>query len=263
MRSLIRFIYYLFIVLFIVSCGGGEESTESDLNATVPSIDIDMERFTPNPTNTPQAIQTFQSIPTPTQTPQTTESPRGNDSDNQDALPNVVIFFTDDQGYRDIGVNQFGSEVITPNIDTIAQNGARFTQGYVTAPQCVPSRAGLYSGVYQQRFGVDDGRFTPLPLDVVTIGDRFKSLGYTTGMVGKWHLDIDQNSRDWFRETFPESEPNEFAFSDLSQETLTPYFANNRGYDDVYTGYIRSYWANFDFNGNSITPIMLKTLFTD
>jgi arylsulfatase A-like enzyme len=55
------------------------------------------------------------------------------------------------------------------------------TNGYVTAPQCTPSRAGMISGQYQQRFGVDDNRYTPMPLDVVTLGEHFQALDYKTG----------------------------------------------------------------------------------
>jgi arylsulfatase B len=68
--------------------------------------------------------------------------------------PNVIIILADDLGYADLGC-QGSTEVKTPNIDSIAANGVRFTAGYVTAPQCCPSRAGLMTGRYQNRFGFE------------------------------------------------------------------------------------------------------------
>ncbi|MGB9620624.1 MAG: sulfatase-like hydrolase/transferase, partial [Armatimonadota bacterium] len=98
-----------------------------------------------------------------------------------------------DLGYADLGV-QGCKDVPTPNIDSIGTNGVRFTNGYVSCPVCSPTRAGLQTGRYQQRFGHE---FNPgpnvvgdfgLPLSEVTIGERLKKAGYATGFVGKWHL---------------------------------------------------------------------------
>ncbi|KAJ1443426.1 alkaline-phosphatase-like protein, partial [Ochromonadaceae sp. CCMP2298] len=99
--------------------------------------------------------------------------------------PNVIVIFTDDQGYADLGVQNILSDVKTPNIDKLAHNGVRFTHGYVTSPQCTPSRAAMVTGQYQQRFGVDENRFTPIPSHVKTLGNRFQQQGYKTGFVGK------------------------------------------------------------------------------
>jgi len=109
--------------------------------------------------------------------------------------PNIVLILADDLGYAGLGV-QGCTDIRTPNIDSIAKNGVRFTNGYVSCPLCSPTRAGLLTGRYQQRFGHE---FNPgpessahpdfgLPLTEVTIADRLKSLGYATGIVGKWHL---------------------------------------------------------------------------
>jgi arylsulfatase A-like enzyme len=107
--------------------------------------------------------------------------------------PNVILIVADDLGNRDLGV-QGGTDIPTPNIDSIAKNGVRFANGYVTCPVCSPTRAGLLTGRYQQRFGheFNPGPQLPegfgLPLSETTIADAFKSAGYATGLVGKWHL---------------------------------------------------------------------------
>ena len=103
--------------------------------------------------------------------------------------PNILVIFSDDLGYADLGC-QGSPDVKTPNIDSIALNGVRCTAGYVTAPQCSPSRAGLLSGRYQQRFGHEGNPNFPLMLmnGGKTIADHLKAAGYATGHFGKWHL---------------------------------------------------------------------------
>jgi arylsulfatase A-like enzyme len=103
--------------------------------------------------------------------------------------PNIVVILADDLGYADLGC-QGSPDVKTPNIDSIATNGVRCTAGYVTAPQCSPSRAGLMSGCYQQRFGHEGNPNFPLMLmgGGKTIADHTKGEGYATGHFGKWHL---------------------------------------------------------------------------
>ena len=107
--------------------------------------------------------------------------------------PNVVLFLSDDQGYDDVGFHK--SNIRTPHIDAIAASGVTFSHAYVTSPVCSPSRAGILTGRHQDRFGY---RKLPtldpleplagLPQDEETLGEMLKSVGYTTGYVGKWHL---------------------------------------------------------------------------
>lgn len=103
--------------------------------------------------------------------------------------PNVLILYADDLGYGGIGAYG-GKEVPTPHIDSLAAYGVRMTSGYVSAPLCSPSRAGMMTGRYQQRFRHDNNNQAPggMPLTEVTIADRMKALGYATLAVGKWHL---------------------------------------------------------------------------
>ena len=108
--------------------------------------------------------------------------------------PNVLVIVADDLGYADVGFHG-GKQIPTPNLDALAASGTRFTSGYVSCPVCSPTRAGLVTGRYQQRFGHE---FNPggngvrqdfgLPLSETTIAAALKGVGYSTGIVGKWHL---------------------------------------------------------------------------
>lgn len=143
----------------------------------------------------------------------------------QASRPNVIIILSDDAGYADFGFTE-NSLVPTPNIDRLASNGIICSQGYVTASTCTPSRMGLMSGRYQQRFGAECNVPTiPTPgytkedlgLDVAerTLGDVMKAQGYRTMAIGKWHLG-----------------------------ELPQYHPNQRGFDEFYgfLGGSRSYW---------------------
>jgi len=110
--------------------------------------------------------------------------------------PNVILIISDDLGYADLGC-QGSKDVKTPHIDSIAQNGTRFTHGYVTSPQCGPSRAGLLTGRYQARFGFESNFYARKPAIRVSeklISDRMKATGYVTGYIGKWGVGNQQAS---------------------------------------------------------------------
>ncbi len=105
---------------------------------------------------------------------------------------NVVLIFTDDQGYGDLGC--FGSKTIrTPHIDQLAKEGRKFTNFMVASPVCTPSRAALLTGCYPKRVGLHQHVLFPsskkgLNPSEYTMADHFKSLGYATACFGKWHL---------------------------------------------------------------------------
>jgi arylsulfatase A-like enzyme len=169
--------------------------------------------------------------------------------------PNIVLIFSDDAGYADFGFS--GSlEIKTPNIDRIANEGVNFTDGYVSAPVCSPSRAGLLTGKNPQRFGHEynigtkmpgyDPRYRGLNIKEKTIGDRLQEQGYVTGLLGKWHLGEEEQfhpqnrgfdefygllggSRDFFKpqtgsrkliSNFKDPEPVTYFTDDLGRESL-------------------------------------------
>lgn len=123
--------------------------------------------------------------------------------------PNFVIFLTDDQGYGDLSC-MGATDFKTPHIDTLAADGARFTNWYSNSPVCSPSRAALLSGRYPGNAGVRailaGHRTTPgLHPSVPTIATALKPLGYRTALFGKWHLGLAKGSRPeehGFDETF-------------------------------------------------------------
>jgi len=125
-----------------------------------------------------------------------------------DEKPNIVIILTDDQGYADVSYNPHSPpEVSTPNIDALAHSSIICSQGYTSGHVCSPTRAGLLTGRYQQRFGIytaGEGG-SGVPLDEVFIPQRLKPAGYVSGALGKWHLGLTKE-----------------------------YHAMNRGFDEFY-----------------------------
>ncbi len=128
--------------------------------------------------------------------------------------PNVVLIYTDDLGYGDLSC--YGSKILkTPNIDQLAQTGIRFTNAHATSSTCTPSRFGLMTGKYPWRqtgTGILPGDAKLIiPTDKITLPKVFKSAGYVTAIVGKWHLGLgDQVAKNWNGEIKPS--PNEVGF---------------------------------------------------
>ena len=114
-----------------------------------------------------------------------------------DSKPNILIILADDAGYSDFGF--MGSdEIKTPNLDKLASDGVTFNNAYVSASVCSPSRAGLLTGMYQQRFGhecnLDSDVNNSFDPNQITIAEALQTKGYNTGLIGKWHLgDKNQN----------------------------------------------------------------------
>jgi len=108
--------------------------------------------------------------------------------------PNLIVIMADDLGYADVGFNGC-TDIPTPNIDRIASNGIKFTNGYTTYSVCSPSRAGFITGRYSQRFGYERNvQYQPgdslmgLPQDEATLAEVLRVCGYSSGIIGKWHL---------------------------------------------------------------------------
>ncbi|WP_437229477.1 sulfatase family protein [Planctomicrobium sp. SH661] len=166
--------------------------------------------------------------------------------------PNIIVILADDMGYADVGVQGVDPDVKTPNIDRLAHQGVRCTAGYASAPQCAPSRAGLLTGRYQQRYGFDNNQDMPLTTDAVTIAERLGKAGYTCGMVGKWHLDPARNSVKWARKQgLPIQGRNEFT---IPEELARPYLPAAQGFHQFFNGPFQNYQANFDLRGNPLAP---------
>ena len=109
--------------------------------------------------------------------------------------PNIVLIIADDLGYGELGC-QGNPQIPTPNLDALAKNGVRFTSGYVSAPNCSPSRAGILTGKYQTRFGYENNPIGAknddpgygLPTNQKTMAEILHNNGYATAVIGKWHL---------------------------------------------------------------------------
>ena len=149
--------------------------------------------------------------------------------------PNILLIYSDDHGWADLGAQGVDKDIRTPNLDQLARDGVRFARGYVTAPQCVPSRAGVLTGRYQQKFGVEDNGKGPLPLAELTIAERLKPEGYVSGQVGKWHLDVggEKGAKKEVR-------------------LQTSHLPHGQGFDEYWCGTLGRYHASHDLKGQPL-----------
>ena len=119
--------------------------------------------------------------------------------------PNVVLIYGDDVGFGDVGA--YGAKKIpTPNIDRLASEGLMFTDGHCSAATCSPSRFSLLTGIHGFRYGVrvlpPDAPLT-IPVDKLTLPKMFKKAGYSTAIIGKWHLGLGNGNVDWNKDVKP------------------------------------------------------------
>lgn len=157
--------------------------------------------------------------------------------------PNVIIIFTDDHGYADLSSMGTEKDVKTPHLDRLAAEGVRFTDGYITAPQCCPSRAGLLTGRDQNRFGLISNGNGPLPAGEITLANRFSKAGYVTGLVGKWHLDPNHSDTAFLTK-------NNITTKTIPPALAAPYQPQARGFQETFCGQLHSYSATYDLKGN-------------
>lgn len=162
--------------------------------------------------------------------------------------PNIIFIVTDDHGFNDLEATDLRDEVDMPNIHKLTSGGALMTQAYCTAPQCVPSRAGIVTGRYQQKFGLERNGEGPLPKNQQTIAMRLKKRGYKTGHVGKWHLEPNRKTTKWFKETGCTS------MADAPAAAVNAHRPQGFGYDEYAQGSGNTYWSNFDVNGKLVKP---------
>ncbi|MGB8169414.1 MAG: sulfatase-like hydrolase/transferase, partial [Chthoniobacteraceae bacterium] len=155
------------------------------------------------------------------------------------AQPNVLLIYSDDHGWADLGAQGVDTDIRTPNLDQLARDGVRFMRGYVSAPQCVPSRAGVLTGRYQQKFGVEDNNKGPLPLAELTIAERLKPAGYVSGQVGKWHLTPPPRGKGKGGKGSEEEGDGGNNFQPWTQ-----------GFDEYWCGAMRQYHASHDLKGS-------------
>ncbi len=164
--------------------------------------------------------------------------------------PNIIVFYTDDHGYADLSCRGVLSDVKTPNIDTLARGGVLAKNGYSTAPQCVPSRAGLLTGRFQARFGLEanGGSLDGFNRET-TIATRLQKVGYQTAQFGKWHLGpTDEIKKHGFKHFFSQHNQGKFSANisldgqDRPISDLQPELYHVDGCSRAAASIIERYW---------------------
>lgn len=197
--------------------------------------------------------------------------------------PNIVLLFADDAGYGDFGF-QGSRHFKTPHLDKLAKSGVRLTQFYVSGETCGPSRAGLLSGRYQQRFGYEEinvpgimsshskllGDEMGLPTHLKTMGNHLQDLGYRTAVFGKWHMGVADRyhplrrgfdefygMRGGARSFFAYENPNQTARENLIERN----FENYQEHDGYLTNAIADEACEF-IERNQDSPFFAYVSFT-
>jgi len=148
------------------------------------------------------------------------------------AKPNLLVIYSDDHGWADLGAQGADKDIRTPHLDQLAKDGVRFTRGYVSAPQCMPSRCGLITGRYQQRFGVEDNNRGPLPLEEKTLAELLQPAGHLSGFVGKSHFDQTGDKK-----------------KGKNYRILEDHLPHHQGFAEYFRGELKDYYASHDLKG--------------
>lgn len=149
-----------------------------------------------------------------------------------DDLPNIIIILADDLGYGDLG-GYYGGQSKTPNLNRLAMEGMIFTDFHSNGPMCSPTRASLLTGRYPQRLNVETAQRnvldSPQNQDEITMAEYLRNAGYSTGIIGKWHLGRPQ-----------EGNPVKFGF-----DRFVGYYGGDLDYFSKIDRYgIKDWWYN-------------------
>ncbi len=166
----------------------------------------------------------------------------------------MIVILADDLGWADLGAQGSVKDLKTPHLDALAAGGVRCSAGYITAPQCSPSRAAILTGRYQQRFGIDEIPDMPLPGDAVTLAERLGPAGYRCGFVGKWHLEPNPTCVKWLARKLPELALKPQAQRHIPLEKILAYGPAAQGFDEFFWGEIHHYRANYALDGGDLKP---------
>ena len=177
--------------------------------------------------------------------------------------PNIIVILTDDQGYADVNCQGVLGDLNTPHIDALAAGGVRFTSAYVTAPQCNPSRCGLITGRYQQRYAFNENINGALPWSAKTIAERLEEAGYATGMVGKWGLQGIHAANGELPAGGQEAQAALESWAEglhsIHLESKNPGHVGHHGFHEFYMGsHEKKYLATHAANGAALSSAVLK-----
>ncbi|MCP5545074.1 MAG: sulfatase-like hydrolase/transferase [Akkermansiaceae bacterium] len=168
--------------------------------------------------------------------------------------PNVIVILADDLGWADLGAQKQAPDVKTPHLDDLAASGVRCSSGYITSPQCSPSRAAIITGRHQQRFGIDTIPDVPLPAEAVTLAERLGPAGYRCGFVGKWHLEPNILCTRWFQKKLPEMVGLPPQKRRIPPAKMQPHTPGAQGFHEYFWGEMNHYRANFARDGKDLPP---------